>query len=468
MPAWGNCLLVAIPMHKYITQMAQGELYFDKILWKSAVRNAVRLADLVSLDNVHRHPYQEQRDMDARSRRIGIEPTGLADCLARLGIQYGSEESLNFIGDVFKTAAIEELKESHRIAAERYANNPGDAPVPPDKMYDFLTNPYMDTLFLLDTENVRATLIGGNTGLAHTAFNTAGPCGSISILMDNCTSGIEPLFAFEYERKTRLSEKSFKVNHYPAYKYGIPREAYREAHEISWLERIKVQQSIQRYTDSSISSTINLPSTTSVFEIEHIYMEAWKHQLKGITIFREGCKEGVLSRPTNVVEVTTLPATGMYKRSLLDLEDCHRHRVLWKGAKVYIMVSIDADDLPVEVFVKLPRVAGVNKQGIFEQDRYNEMVANWDCITRMASSMLRYGVPLEEVLHQLEVSSCSLVDAPGVLYRVLKMYIPEDEYEEEYPEEGTAGYEECPECHCKTYKRENGCKICTSCGYSKC
>jgi len=532
MPAWGNCLLVAMALHKYVAHPFTDSAAFKYSTFIDDVVAAVKFADIVSRSNSDRHPYPEQQEMDKRSRRIGIEPTGLADCLAMMGYQYGSEESIDFIRNLFAEKAFAELYASMEIARDGV----GKAPVfkeDPLAINRFMHSPYMRNLRGQECEYVEKYLITRTAliddilkyGLAHTAFNTAGPCGSISIMADNCTSGIEPLYAWEYERKTRLSDETYKIRHLPAVLFGGTKDHYVEAHELSWRDRIKVQAAVQEFTDSSISSTINLPEDATVDEIEQIYIEAWKSGLKGITIFRDNCKEGVLSvgtkQPIQVEEGPSIPV--MYKKTLLPLEDAKRHMVVWKGAKVYIIVSLDSEDAPIEIFAKLPRKAGINKDGFFEQARYNEMVANWDCITRQASTMLRYNIPMEEVLHQLEESSCSIVDAPGVIHRVLRQYLPDIIEEGEDPEDdcgATGGTEEvknethstfrtkreicrwcgnplegkkgsklcarcevelpyservringtsiCPECGGDHYYRENGCRICKDCGFSKC
>lgn len=493
MPEWGNCLLVAMALHKYVAHPFTDSAAFKYSTFIDDVVAAVKFADIVSRSNSDRHPYPEQQEMDRRSRRIGIEPTGLADCLAMMGYQYGSEESIDFIRNLFAEKAFAELYASMEIARD----GAGKAPVfqeDPHAINRFMHSPYMMNLRGQECEYVEKYLVTKTAlidyileyGLAHTAFNTAGPCGSISIMADNCTSGIEPLYAWEYARKTRLSNETYKVQHLPARIYGGRRDHYVEAHELDWRDRIKVQAAVQEFTDSSISSTINLPETATVDEIEQIYIEAWKAGLKGITIFRDNCKEGVLSVPTSkepiqVEEGPSLPV--MYKKNLLPLEDAKRHMVVWKGAKVYVIISLDSEDTPIEIFAKLPRKAGVNRDGIFEQDRYNEMCANWDCITRQASTMLRYNIPLEEVLHQLEAASCSIVDAPGVILRVLRQYLPDTDITDEEVTEDTEEKQDeaykstsgsyftiptCPECGGDHYYRENGCRTCKDCGFSKC
>jgi ribonucleoside-diphosphate reductase alpha chain len=345
-------------------------------------------------------------------------------------------------------------------------------------------------LFKTLSSNIEANILNG---LANSAFGTVGPCGSISILADNCTSGIEPLFAYEYKRKVRLGGevKEYTYKHYIAQKHGGSKEDYinSESHSINYEQRIKIQAAAQRFTDTSISSTINLPNNASIEDIGNIYQMAFIRDLKGITVFRDGCKAGILEKTDDKKDTTTVTSTPvndvepkLFKKSLLNVEDAERYRVVWKKGKVYIIVSLDNNDNPIEIFAKLPRQAGLNKDGVFEQDKYNENTANWDCINRLISIMLRYNIPLSEIIDQLDKSSCSLVDAPGVIKRILLNYLDDNDRNNstkfvdilEPPENGENsenGFNRtpCPVCGNKDlYTREGGCYTCKNCGYSKC
>lgn len=419
MHPWGNCLLTALVLPKYVESAG-----FNWVLFYKDISEAVWFTDAVS--RVNTHPFKQQIDMDNFSRRIGIEVTGLADMLSMLNMRYSSHEARDFVDKLFKAKAQREIMTSREIA-QKYGCVPALAGE--GKMAAFMNTPYMKRLEI-ETDK--------DDALAHTAFNTIGPCGSISIMAGNCTSGIEPLFAREYTRET--ANGSYAIEHDTANS--------ETAHEISWQDRIAMQATIQKYIDSGISSTINLPNAAMVKDIEDIYLEAWRAGLKGITVFRDGCKAGVLT--THTPEIPC----ALIERTLLDIETAERHRVMYKGAKVYIIVSLDEDDLPVEIFAKLPRQAGVNGRKFFDQELYNETVANWDSNCRLASKLLRYNVPLGEVISQLSKASNSMVDAPGLIARVLNKYM--------------VVMDSCPQCGGSEYIHEGGCAICKECGFSNC
>jgi ribonucleoside-diphosphate reductase alpha chain len=515
MPDWGNCLLVAINLPNFVInpyknkEPSDKESVFDFSRIKDVIEAAVYFANVVSQENSNRHPYQQQRDMDEYSRRIGIEVTGLADVFAMLGIAYGTEASIKFTEELFQFKALCEI-----YASWKFTKQFGVCKVFKDleNRKKFVDSNYIDTIthtadaveykyivnipeFIIHkhSSDIKKKIM--KDGLCNSAFNTIGPCGSISIVADNCTSGIEPLFAYKYKRKVTLGGKvkEYSDEHYLAKKHGGSEENYRysEAHMIHYEHRLRVQAAAQFFTDASISSTINLRNSATVEDINNLYRKAHICGLKGITVFRDGCKVGILEKVTPVDEhqqdtnehpQDTNEHTILYKRSLLDVEDAERHKVIWKKGKVYVIVSLDDTSNPIEIFAKLPRQAGFTKDGVFEQDKYNENTANWDCINRLISIMLRYNIPLSDIIDQLDKSSCSLVDAPGVIKRVLLNYLDDGTIinQNDANGGGSVGTDElqltngfhrtpCPNCgNQDLYTREGGCYSCKGCGYSKC
>lgn len=475
---WSNCLLGALVLHKYVTDPWTNSAQFDFDKFQRDVYSAVDLMNIFSDINERRHPLKEQRDADKFGKRIGIEVTGVADCLAMLGMEYGGDDSIKFLDELMWNKAVWEIEESLQLAKQL---GPCKALEKVSARKGLLSSPYLQSLGLepdFETEILEY-------GLRNTAFNTIGPCGSISIMSGNCSSGVEPLYKFSYQRSTRLGGGStFSFIHKPALDYitenfsdfqGLTPEeikdelCYVEADELDWNKRIKVQAALQTSCDSSISSTVNLPNDATVETIEQIYIEAWKQGLKGITVFRDGCKKGVLSSVEKKEEAPqeVEQSDGPFLTGLLDVERARRHRVRWKGAKLYIIISVDEDDRPLEIFSKLPREAGINGDGVYNEQRYQESYALWETTTRLISLLLRTGLPLELVIKQLDKGSYSMVDAAGVIARVLRQYLPGvDASEEEIIEQGLG--EECKSCHKNAVIRENGCKKCMSCGESSC
>ena len=461
-PPWSNCLLSALVLHKYVKNPWTSEAYFDEDLFLEDVKRAVRALNVFSDINEDLHPLPEQREADKFGKRIGLEFTGLGDTLAMLGYRYGDEQSIAWAEDIMRKKAIAEIEASCELAQGR---GPCEALRSYEARERFLTSQYIKNLDLPYSLHK----VIREYGLRNTAFNTVGPTGSISIVSGNCSSGIEPIYALSYQRQTKLSDKPFEFIHKPALEwiketenYGIIlddlkyRLNYVESHELHWRDRINMQSAVQSYTDSSISSTINLPNDATVQEIMDIYMYASGMGLKGITVFRDGCKQGVLSAPSTKEKKGTKQAGGMYVRELLDVERAERHRINWKGAKMYVIVSLDDEDNPVEVFVKLPREAGQNGDGYYREEMYQEKFSLWECITRLVSLHLRSGMPLKMILKQLDKSSYAMTDASIVLARVLRNYL--------WEEEGN----QCPECGKYTYIHQGGCPTCQSCGYTNC
>jgi len=477
---WNNCLLGAIVLHNYVDNPYTKEARFDTELFKKDLAQIVAFMDTMSDLNQDRHPLQEHRDADKYGKRIGIEFTGLGDMLAMLGMSYGSEESISFIKKIMRDKAITEIQVSADIA-QRFGVV--EALKSPDSRKRFLECPYIIKLGL--PKKLQKQII--DTGLRHTAFNTVGPSGSISIMSDNCTSGIEPAFLFSYTRETRLEAgKVFEFIHMPPLKWMLETNQeelfgkytamelkdklhYVQADELDYMDRIRMQAAIQEFTDSSISSTINLPEDTPKEIIFQIYLQAWKHGLKGVTIFRNGCKKGVLGKTEEKKdsEPTMLGRNpSLRERELKDIERAERHRVMWKGSKMYIIVSLDESGNPIEIFVKLPKEAGLGGDGIYNEQVFQEKYSLWETITRLASLLLRVGMPIDRIITQLDRSSYNIIDAAAIIARIMRHYISLDMDDQTIVSKGLG--DPCPECGQNAYVPEGGCKICKACGYTTC
>ena len=477
---WNNCLLGAMVLYRYVANPFTKEARFDTELFNNDLARTVAFMDTMSDLNQNRHPLKEHRDADKYGKRIGIEFTGLGDMLAMLGMRYGSEESIAFIREILRNKAITEIQVSADIA-ERFG--PVEALQDPSARKRFLECPYITHLGL--PKKLQQKIM--KTGLRHTAFNTVGPSGSISIMSDNCTSGIEPAFMFSYTRETRLEAgKVFEFIHMPPLKWMVETNQeelfgkytapelkeklnYVQADELDYMDRIRVQAAIQEFTDSSISSTINLPEDAPREVIFQIYLQAWKHELKGVTIFRNGCKKGVLGKKeeTKDSEATMRGQNpSLAARELRDIERAERHRVMWKGSKMYIIVSLDESGNPIEIFVKLPKEAGVTENGIYSEQVFQEKYSLWETITRLASLLLRVGMPIDRIITQLDRSSYNIIDAAAIIARILRHYISLDMDDQTIVSKGLG--DPCPECGKNAYVPEGGCKICKACGYTTC
>lgn len=478
---WSNCLLGAMVLFRYVVNPFTKEARFDSDLFHEDLTRTMAFMDTMSELNQNKHPLQAHREADKYGKRIGIEFTGLGDMLAMMGMRYGSAESVEFVRTVLREKAVVEISVS-ADQAERFG--PVEALKDADARKRFLECPYISNLGL--PKKLQKKIM--TTGLRHTAFNTVGPSGSISIMSENCTSGIEPVFMFSYARETRLEAgKVFEFIHMPPLQWMLETNQeelfgkytaqqlkeklnYVQADELDYLDRIRMQAAIQEFTDSSISSTINLSEETPKETIFKIYLEAWKHGLKGVTIFRNGCKKGVLSKKEETKKAPEPTMIGqnpsLIERELHDIERAERHRVMWKGSKMYIIVSLDDSGNPIEIFVKLPKEAGVTGDGFYNEQVFQEKYSLWETITRLASLLLRVGMPIERILTQLERSSYNIIDAAAIISRILRQYISLDMDDQTIVAKELGSV--CPECGKKAYVPEGGCKICKACGYTTC
>jgi ribonucleoside-diphosphate reductase alpha chain len=292
------------------------------------------------------------------------------------------------------------------------------------------------------------------------SWSTFGPCGSISIIADNCSSGIEPVFTFEYSRKS-LGE-TYKLLHYPIYKWlseNKPEDLsltaeeikekyfYREAYDILPKLRLKIQSIIQKYTTDSISSTLNLPNKYTVEDVFDIIMTGWKLKLKGLTIFRENSElAGIFEKKKDKKEeMIEMPEEA----------DAVRHIVKWQGKKVYINVSLDVKGKVFEILASVPKAAGMTENGVYIKDLYLERMSYWHAICRLISVSLQEGTPITRIVKHLDDSSFSLNHLTSNISEILKKYT-------------NIKYEKCPSCGNMSLAKESGCATCINCGYSLC
>jgi ribonucleoside-diphosphate reductase alpha chain len=228
-------------------------------------------------------------------RQIGLGIMGLADAFIKLGIEYGSDESINLINQIGRTLINEALRES-AILAEKYG------PFPAYKAEYVLQSPFLRHNADRDVYD----LIKKN-GLRNSQLLTIAPTGSIATLL-GCSNGVEPLFQISYTRKTESilgHDKYYKVYSEIVREYMNANNLSAEeelpefiitADKLDYKKRIDVQSAFQQFIDASISSTVNVPNEFTVEEVEDLYMYAWKKQVKGITIYRDGCdRAGILT-----------------------------------------------------------------------------------------------------------------------------------------------------------------------------
>ncbi len=493
LPAYGNCNLGNINLSAFVLDEFTDAARIDWENLEKAVRYAVRFLDNVVTYAVQgdRLPLPQQKERCAAERRIGVGFTGLGDMLAQLRLKYDSDDALEFVDELFHKIKCWAYDESVNLAIER-----GPFPL-------FDAEKHLEMGFIRERlprelqERIR------KHGLRNVCVLTVPPVGS-GAAMAGVTSGIEPIFALSYIRRSEsLSKGEFKVFH-PCVrrymqKFGIEDERdlpdfFVTAHQIAPEMRVRMQAIIQSHIDQSISSTVNLPHDITPQEIERIYFLAWKLGCKGITVYREGSREGVL-----VTEEFAQQKRGRLMpkpRPMVMVGKTYKLRT--EMGNVYVTVNADEEG-PQEVFVRL------GKSG-------SSAMAFTEAIGRLISLALRAGVSPDAIVDQLSgIKSSSatrqengaiVFSVPDAVAKALEMFLkgenppkgsplteallqaltennetelavpPIPSIREELPQilqANGAKYsgDLCPNCG-EPLIHSGGCELCLFCGYSRC
>lgn len=466
LPAGGSCLLGSINLAEFVINPYTESAKFDVMSFNKTVKIAVRALNDVLDEGLPLHPLQEQRDSVRDWRQIGLGIMGLADMLIKLGIKYGSEEAINYSSVVAAMLWEYALTESCELGAE-YGS------YPKFKVDDINQSDMMKPHKKCDC-------------LRNSQLLTIAPTGTLSTML-GVSGGIEPIFANSYTRKTVSlhGEDVFYKVYTPIVKEymelnGLTEESelpeqFIVASEIPPRERIKMQAAWQEYIDASISSTINLPNTATVEDVEDIYISAWKNGLKGVTVYRAGCaREPVLDAGDKTDAPTTPTNTDELPRGYVipvkdDLIGIKRKLMTGCGS-LHCMAFFDKDTLELqETYLSKGSTGGCN----------NFMTG----LSRLISLSARAGVPLVSIVDQL--NSCGVCPSyatrkatkndtsPGsccptaVGKALLDMHKELTGGETVIVQNTTTTGAKCPTCG-EPLIQEGGCCICKNCGYSKC
>lgn len=290
LPAGGSCLLGSLNLAEFVDK--QGNFDFDSLC--EAVYVATVALNEVLDEGLPLHPLQEQRDSVRDWRQIGLGIMGLADMLIKMGVTYGSDESIALCKDISYCILNSAIYTSANLAAINGVTFP---------KYDY--NKLSKSQFYIDNISDDNKMYIEKYGLYNSQLLTIAPTGTLSTML-GISGGIEPIFANYYERKTESlygEDKYFKVYTSIVKDYmeknnikdesQLP-EYFVTSADIKPINRIKMQAAWQKYIDASISSTINLPNEATIEDIESIYMDAYKYGLKGITVFRNGCRRAAI------------------------------------------------------------------------------------------------------------------------------------------------------------------------------
>ena len=426
-------------------------------------------------------------------RRTGLGTHGLADAIARLGFAYDSKEAEKVIDKIYSTIRDAAYEESVYLAQERGAFPAFDWSIEEN-------NEYIQRL----PERIKNLL--AKHGRRNISILTNAPTGSVSI-MSQTSSGLEPVFRNSYTRRRKLSHDEhdqeadfvddlgdrwleYEVFHHNVQEWldwqpfkdpGQLPAFFVQSNEIDWTRRVAVQATIQQYIDHSISSTINLPKGTAPEVVGSLYTEGWKRGLKGLTVYVEGSRSGVLV--TN--KGPNFPQHRAPKRPI-ELP-CNIHHTTIQGEKWIIVVGL-MDDKPYEVMGGLSNLIEIPRdkaEGILVKNPRKTMNSIYDlkvgkngdhvivkdlvkvfdnpnhsAFTRMISLGLRHGSNIQYVVEQLQKDRDSdMFSFAKCISRILKNYIPDGQ---------TATEKTCSECKTEGLVYVEGCVTCRNCGFAKC
>lgn len=457
---------------------------FNYTLLSDTIKKSIYALNQVLDEGLPLHPLLEQRESVKNWRQIGLGIMGLADMFIKLKIIYGSEQSLQILDSIGHELIMSSLEVSCDLA-KKYGT------YPKFDCNSVLNSPFFKSLESKHIDDFRFKNLSmqiSKYGLRNSQLLTCAPTGSIATML-GISTGCEPIYATSYTRKTEslvdteryykvytpiikdLIEKGFTENNLP--EYVVTSE------QIPYKNRIQVQSVLQKYIDASISSTINLPETSTIKDVINIYMEAWKAGLKGVTIYRSGCKRGaVLSKKPVINEVAKRPES--LKAKLIRFKNGSESWIAFIGLlnnKPYeIFTGINnMEDFPIpssivegEIikvkdsfgkrydFQYIDKYGYVNRLGglsrIFNQEYWN--------YAKLISALLRGGIELDKVVKIIDgmhFESDTLNTWKNGVKRAFKTFISD----------GVISYETCPDCGEKLVY-EGGCTICHSCGHSAC
>ena len=516
LPAGGSCLLGAINLAAFVHN---GKFDWDD--FNRTVNIAVKALNDVLDEGLERHPLAEQRKTVRDWRQIGLGIMGLADMLIKLGIEYGSPDSLILCDSIGYSMARNAIVASADVAKDKGCYEKWD-------VYKVAASPFFTEH--IKEDDVEAHLAIDMNGMRNSQLLTIAPTGSISTMI-GVSGGIEPIFANYYERTTKSLHghdevykvytpivKEYMDDHNIKDELGLPSYFVTSA-TIPIKRRIDMQSVWQKHIDASISSTVNLPNEATVDDVKDLYMYAWEKHLKGITVYRAGCKRaGILNaEPKKDTESKPEPTSLTLPRgSIIEPSNdlIGKKRKIQTGCgSLHVLAFFDPID--------------GNLQEVYFNKGSTGGCANFMTgLSRMVSLLCRAGVDIMTIKDQLDStgvcpsyatrkathhdtskgSCCPMAIGNALVEMYNEMQSELDDKEDDIPitsrklnkasktiaenfdkttevvnkvmdklaqiakDSGNvynAPTEVCPECG-EPVMFEGGCKICKSCGWTKC
>lgn len=537
---YDSCRLLAINLYSYVENPFTENASFNSDLFTKHARLALRIMDdIIDLESekiegilkkinsdpenedtkyVEKRLWEKIREKTLKGRRTGIGITAEGDMLAALGTRYGSEDAINFSVEVHKLLATEVYRSSVDLARER-----GAFPI-----FDYeleKNNPFVQRIAEAAPDVIEDMKKFGRRNIA---MLTIAPTGSVSICTQT-TSGIEPVFLVSYKRRRKVNPNDKNVNVTFIDETGDSWEEYNVFHprfidwlkvkgydpekvtkidesqlqaiidkspyyqatsnDIDWVSKVRMQGAIQKWVDHSISVTVNLPKDATEELVREVYKTAWESGCKGMTIYREGSRSGVLvSNDKNkedfqdFQETKAPPRPKNLEAEIVRFQNSHEKWIAVVGVlngRPYEVFTGRAEEfyLPTWVakgwVIKNRNQKGESRYDFQFEDKYGYKVTIeglsrsfdkefWN-YAKLISGILRHGMPLQYVVNLVEKLSFAednINTWKNGVVRALKKFIPD----------GTiAGRRKCPECgETGGLIYKEGCISCTNCGYSKC
>lgn len=494
LPRNGACNLGSINLSEFVIHPYTDKAYFDMNDFVNTVIIAIHALDDVLDYGADLHALPEQREMAKNYRNIGLGVMGLGSMLFKMGLRYGSQESLKLVDEIGKAMFRASVKTSAMLAKTK-----GTFPKYKDVVFD--STIMREHFNNAEIEEMR------QYGLRNCSLLSIAPSGSIGTLL-NITTGCEPAFRVSYKRKTESLHKDQDVYYdvfikeAQEYKELYPDKElpdyFVSSEDIDWIERVAMQAVLQKHIDTAISSTVNLPNSATVEDVEKLYLYAWKKGLKGITIYRDGCaRTGILTtnetKKEDDVKTPSYTECGLPRGYIMDVSDDligYKRKLNTGCGSIHMEVYFDEfTGEPQETFVNIGSSGGCER--------------NYQLISRLISLALRGGVPIEAIIDQtMSIRPCtayvnrtkskgdtsmgtSCPSAIGYALKGLQEKMNEkcfscdscEECSEEIATNDIVHFSgkslKCPDCGAKL-QLEGGCMICKGdethpgCGWSKC
>jgi ribonucleoside-diphosphate reductase alpha chain len=461
----------------YVLNPFTDNAIFDYELFSKDVKDIVVYANEILDEGLPLHPLKEQKDSVKDWRQIGFGIMGLADLFIKMGIHYGSPESVQ-LSEKISSIMINEAIISSANLAKEFGTYP---------MYN--KQAVLSSPFFRQNISEKVKVLVEQYGLRNSQLLTCAPTGTISTMF-GISGGIEPIFENSYTRKTESlhgKDEYYKVYTPIVQEYmknnNIEKEEdlpdfFVTTRTLNYKNRIDMQSIWQKHIDASISSTINVPETFTIEQVVDLYMYAWEKGLKGITMYRDKCERtGILTTDNKKEEANTIEDFPRgYIEDVPEGLTYRKFKLTTGCGSLYFFLGIDEFDGKIyDCFCNTDGTSGcpVNSQAV----------------SRLLSASLRGGIPVEYLAKQLDKAgicpsfqykrgkgeklspgkSCSSAIA-NVIKNVLKEFTDIENKQEIKNEvqEYNQMFSECPECHQKTLVKESSCDSCKNCGFSKC